>query len=632
MKISATGSEYRISKYFADDRNIKSNLKVDNNPSYSTDGLNALGVYNMQSISFKSSQKKDKTFRLNYSIDELEKRISPEAFTEYRMLDINSVQYRNLQRGDKEALKHLVKAALILDSVYLRQDNIHNLEFERYLQKESAKGNPKAMLTKELFDAQKGIIGKTVEGESVVLAKGVESKPGRGFYPEDLTVEEFHRIITDMLNDGEEDEVRKILNQRTMVLRDGDKLKAVDYTEFFKKQFSAAAEELEKACYSTTDNDFALYLRYQADALLNNDPELDCMADMKWAKLQNTPLEFTLGRESYDDAMTPSISKNKKLTELLKKHGITPYAKDSIGVRVGIVNNEGTDYVLKTKERLSLMAENMPYKDEYEQTISSDSADKQTMVDADIVAMTGQFGRYRGAISLASNLPNNDKPAVQKGGGKRNVYHIQCRNSKYTDNINKVLDALVIKPQQRYFDVDALHDFTILHENVHSLGPKKGLESLGVYKNTLEELKADMGALVMLDLLTKNGFYSTLKEKQVITSYLTAYVLKGPDFSNAHRARNILQHNYFIQHGAVEVTKDGKMKIDYDKVVECAREMLENAVRIQLDKNPLKAEKYINDNAVWSSELEKLAQNLKAADKRLNSYVTMPLADKLVHQ
>lgn len=632
MKISATGSGFRNSNYFFADRNIKSNIKVNNNFSYSTGGLDAFGLYNMQRISFKSAQKTDKTFKLNYSIDELEKRISPEAFTEYRMLDINSFQYKNLEKGDKEALKHLVKAAQILDSVYLRQDNIHNLEFEKFLQKECSKGNPKAMLTKELFEAQKGIIGKSVDGKSVVLAQGIESKPGKGFYPEDLTVDEFHRIITNMLNVGEEDEVRKILNQRTMVLRDGNKLKAVDYTEYFKKQFSAAAEELEKACYCTTNDDFAIYLKYQADALLNNDPELDSMADMKWAKLQDTPLEFTLGRESYDDSMTPTISENKKLTELLKKHCITPYAKDSIGVRVGIVNKEGTDYVLKTKESLSLMADNMPYNDEYEQAISSESSDKQTMVDVDIVAMTGQFGRFRGAISLASNLPNNDKLSVQKGGGKRNVYHIQCRNAKYSDNIDKVLEALVIKPQQKYFDVEALHDFTILHENVHSLGPKNGLESLGGFKNTIEEHKADMGALVMLDLLTKNGLYTPFQQKQIITSYLTAYVMKGPDFSSAHRARNILQHNYFIKHGAIEVTKDGKMKIDFDKVVECSREMLENAVRIQLDRNPLKAETYINDNAVWSNELDKLAQNLKAADKRLNSYVTMPLADKLVHE
>ena len=111
---------------------------------------------------------------------------------------------------------------------------------------------------------------------------------------------------------------------------------------------------------------------------------------------------------------------------MLKKLGITPYAKDNIGVRVGIVNKEGTEYLLKIKDYMPLMADNMPFKEEYEQNITQND-NKQTMVDVEMVDMTGQLGAYRGAISLASNLPNNDKLSVISGGGKRNVYHIQMR-------------------------------------------------------------------------------------------------------------------------------------------------------------------------------------------------------------
>ena len=435
-----------------------------------------------------------------------------------------------------------------------------------------------------------------------------------------------------MLKDGEIEEVQKILNQRTIVERDGKKLKATDYTDYFKDEFSEAANELELAAMTSTNDDFNRYLILQANALMMNNPYMDALADKKWAKLQNTPLEFTIGRESYDDRLTPTISKDKELCKLLEKFEITPYAKDNIGVRVGIVNKEGTDYILKIKQFMPYLAAKMPYNNEYEQTISKITDNKQTMVDADIVAMTGQFGAYRGAISIASNLPNNDKLSVQTGGGKRNVYHIQMRNSKYADNKDNMLNALLNKTQHKYFDTKALHDFTILHENVHSLGPKDGLEALGVYKNTIEEHKADMGAIVMLDELTKKGFYSPLKEKQVITSYLTAYVLKGPDFENAHRARNILQHNYFIKNGAVDVSKDGKMTINFDKVVDCAHEMLEKAVKIQLDKDAKKAEQYIKENAVWSKELDKMAENLRSVDKKLNSYVTMPLAEELLSE
>lgn len=630
MKISAINSVYNNRFAKADYQNNKNTATVTSN-SINSDSLDAIAAYNMHKISFKSLKKTNNKFELNYSTKELKRRLEPKAFTEFRMLDVNAPQYQQLQDGDKEALKHLVKASKIMDSVYLRLDNVHNIPFSKYLEKEIENGNENAKLTKRLFDAQKGIIGKTVDGKQVILAKNIELKSGKGFYPEDLEEKEFHQIITNMLNNGEKEEVRKILNQRSVVLRDGNKLKAVDYTDYFKEEFVNAANEIELAAYTSTNQDFSKYLLLQANALRMDNPYLDSLADKKWATLQDTPLEFTIGRESYDDRMTPSIAKNKELSMLLKKNGITPYAKDTIGVRVGIVNKAGTDYILKIKDLMPELADNMPFNDEYVQTISKNTDNKQTMVDADIVSMTGQFGAYRGAISIASNLPNNDKLAIQTGGGKRNVYHIQMRNSKYSDNLDNILNALLDKSQQKYFDVNALHDFTILHENVHSLGPKDGLEALGVYKNTIEEHKADMGALVMLDVLTKKGFYTPLKRKQIITSYLVAYVLKGPDLENAHRARNILQHNYFIKNGAINVNKDGIMKIDYDKVIDCAHEMLENSVRLQLDKNSQKAADYIKTNAVWSKELDRMAENLKEVDKKLNSYINAPLANELIN-
>ena len=58
---------------------------------------------------------------------------------------------------------------------------------------------------------------------------------------------------------------------------------------------------------------------------------LDAAADIKWATLQDTPLEFTITRENYDDNMSVTIFKNKELLTLLKEHGIIPVSKDFLG-------------------------------------------------------------------------------------------------------------------------------------------------------------------------------------------------------------------------------------------------------------------------------------------------------------
>jgi hypothetical protein len=123
--------------------------------------------------------------------------------------------------------------------------------------------------------------------------------------------------------------------------------------------------------------------------------------------------------------MTETIFDNDKLLKLLANHGITPIAKDFIGARVGIVNKEGTDFILSSKDLLPELAKLMPLTDEYEQVINKDN--KQTMVDVDLVTVTGNVGEYRGKITLAENLPNSDKLSLKIGGGRRNAYHRQMR-------------------------------------------------------------------------------------------------------------------------------------------------------------------------------------------------------------
>ena len=602
---------------------ITENSKQNENYSnYLTKSNSPIGFY-MPFMGKTSTQK----FELAYQEEELKNRVQDGVFTPYVLLDSKSDAYKKLAPGDKMALKHLIKASMIMDTVYKRQDNIHNLEFEKYLTKEIKSGNRQAVLTKKLYDGQKGICGRTVQGAPVSLAKNITETIGKGFYPEDLTVDEFHNILTKMINDDEIDEVKNILNQHSMVFRSGDKLKAVDYTEYFQKEFKQIAKELDLAAETVSDDDFSTFLSLQARALRNNNPLFDCAADKKWATLQDSQLEFTVGRECYDDRMTPTVTQNPELKALLDKHNIVPYAKDSLGIRVGIVDKEGTDYLLKVKEFLPFMASKMPFNKMYKQNVSTKS--DLTMVDIDVVHMSGRFGAYRGGISLASILPNSDKLSAQTGGGHRAVYHKQMRQAKYSDNMDKKLDVLLVEEQRKYFNEKALHDFTILHENVHSLGPKEGLERLGVYKNIIEEHKADMGALVMLDELRQKGFYSMQQEKEFITSYITAYVLKGANFSDAHAHRNMLQYNYFIKNNAIEICDDGKMKIDYKNVIKCAHSMLRNAIKIQLSQDAQTAKNYIDEYAVWTEDLAGLAEKLNSVDRRLNSFVVTPM-EKIV--
>ena len=571
-------------------------------------------------------------FELNLSMEELEKRTNKDYLITKKMLKCDAPEYFELADGDKETLKHLVKAAYILEKISMQIDCHHNLEFKEFLENEITKGNEQAKLTKILFDAQKGMNAIDTMSNKINLAKGIKELPGKGVYPENLSKEEFHKILTGMVNDGKIEEVKKILTQRSIVERNGDELIGIDYIDKFKEDFSKMADEIDKAAETSTNADFTEYLKLQAKALRTADPMLDAYADKKWATLQDTPLEFTITRENYEDEMTGTIVENKELAALLETHGIKPIPKDFLGGRVGIVNKKGTDALMAIKKYLPTLAKNMPYADEYEQNINPDSDTKQTMVDVDLVAVTGDVGAYRGGITLAENLPNDDKLSLTIGGGRRNVYHRQIRFISDMKKLQERLDEILDKNQHKYYHDEADHWFTIGHENAHSLGPKKACETLGKYRNIIEENKADMGSLAFVDLLTELGMYTEEQRKQIIVTTVADNFLKSkPTLSQAHRVRTVMQNKYFAERGAYDIV-DGKIHVNIDKVVPIAKEMLAEIVRIQIEGDFDKAEKYVLDNFVWTDNMELIAQKLQKVNKTLNGRTESELAEKLLKE
>ena len=561
---------------------------------------------------------------------ELEKRTSKEFINTKVLLKPDAPEYLALADGDKQALKHLVKAGAILENVHYQIDDHHNLPFKKFLEEEIKKGNQQAVLTKILFDAQKGINAIDRLSNKIHLAKGITNKPGIGVYPEDLTKEEFHKILIKMINEKKIEEVKKILNQRSIVVRDGEYLKAIDYVDYFKEDFGKMADEFEKAAKVSTNKDFNEYLELQAKALRTADPMLDAYADKKWAELQDTPLELTLTRENYEDELTGTFNENEELKKLLKENDINPIPKDCLGLRVGIINKKGTEDLVSIKKYLPLLAKNMPFNNEYEQNISEDKESKQTMVDVDLIMLAGDCGTYRAGITLAENLPNDDKLSLTIGGGRRNVYHRQIRFISDPAKLQELLDEILDKEQHKYYDREAAHLFVIGHENTHSLGPKKPNDKLGKYSHIIEENKADMGGLAFLDLLTKEGYYTEEQKTQIIVTVVVDTFLKvKPKLSQAHRVRTVMQNYYLFKRGAYEI-KDGKIHVNIDKVVPGANEMLSEIVRVQIDDDITKGEKYVMDNFVWTDEMQLIGEKLQKISKELNGRLENELADKLL--
>ena len=548
-------------------------------------------------------------FKLKYSIAELKEKVN-EQMRKIELIDENNPAYTALSDGDKKALKYLADAAKIMNNVALEMDNPHNLAQKKALE-EAAPTNEQATLTLKLFNSLNGVAGfNGIDKEPVELFEDIKMQKGCNFYPAGLTAEELAQIISAMLDAGHENEVRKILSARTMVRRNGDFLKAIDFTEYFAKEFSEIANLLECAAHFADDDLFKDFLGWQAQALLQNNEEMDILADKHWARMQDSPLEFTISRENYEDKLTPTIFDNAELTNRLAKLNIAPVPKDMLGVRVGIVNKEGTTLLLKFKDEMTKLAGLMPKADSYTQNIGGNSGLKQTMVDVDLTMLSGDYAMCRGGITLAQNLPNNDKPSLKHGGGRRNVYHRQVRQSGDKEKTAQILNGLVDSELHQYYDEEADHLFTIGHENGHSLGPDSSYQTaLGVYQHIIEEHKANLISASMMPEYVKAGIISEEMLKSIYATWIIRrhFMVAFPEDREAHRVADLIEYNYLHDHGAFYFDKDKKLHIDFEKMKEVCRNLLADTIKVQLSKSPETARKFIDKWSAWGQMQQYIA-------------------------
>lgn len=319
--------------------------------------------------------------------------------------------------------------------------------------------------------------------------------------------------------------------------------------------------------------------------------------------MQESPLEFTISRENYEDKLTPTLFDNKKLSKRLSELSIAPVPKDMLGIRVGIVNQQGTALLLKFKDEMLKLANLMPKADCYTQNVGGNSGLKQTMVDVDLIMLSGDYAMCRGGITLAQNLPNNDKPSLKHGGGRRNVYHRQIRQSGDKEKTAQLLNGLVAPELHKYYEEEADHLFTIGHENGHSLGPDSSYQTaLGLYQHIIEEHKANLISASMMPEYVKVGIISAEQLKKIYTTWvvkrhlMTAYPASG----EAHRVADLIEYNYLTAHKAIYFDENKLLHINFEQMPIVCRQMLEDIIDVQLSKSPDYAKNYVEKWNNWN--------------------------------
>ena len=369
-----------------------------------------------------------------------------------------------------------------------------------------------------------------------IFIPGYDAKPaGAGFYPTDMTKEEFEAW----------DNPDKT-SQYTLIRRgESGRLESIWYHEAYDEQIIKAVDLLKRASELAGDPEFANYLKLRAKALLTDDYYY---SDMAWMDVRNNNVDFVVGPiENYTDGL----------------FGYKAAHESFILIKDLAWTKQLTRYVALLPE----LQTKLPVEDKYKQ--------EKPGSDADLAAYDVIF--YGGDCNMASktiaiNLPNDERVQLQKGTRK-----LQLKNAmkaKFDKIVVPISEVLVTPEARKNVKFDAFFANVMFHEVAHGLGIKNTLDGNGTVRHALkeqysaiEEAKADILGLFLVTKLSEMGEYTNTTLEENYTTFM-AGIFRSVRFgaASAHGKANMIEFNYLANEGAFTRDENGLYNIDFPKM------------------------------------------------------------------
>jgi hypothetical protein len=459
-----------------------------------------------------------------------------------------------LSPADRKVLDKLTAAAKLMDEIFLRQAWTGNPA----LRKEIAgwKGAD-AEAARQYFTIMFGPWDRLAERQPFLGDR--PHPPGAGYYPEDITKEEFEGWLAKYPEDKE-----KFTSTFTVIHRQGGKLVAVPYSKEYAEWLKPAAQLLREAAKETDNASLRKFLELRADAFLNDDYY---QSDFAWMDL-DAPVEVTIGPyETYED----ELFGYKAAFEAFVTVNLP---KESAALAL-------------YKERLPWLERNLPIPDE-QKNLSRGTESPIRVVDT----YFSSGDTRAGVQTIAFNLPNDER--VREAKGSKKVLLRNTMRAKYDQILIPIAQQVLASDQVGDVSFDAYFNEVLHHELSHGLGP--GIITVNGRKtevrlelkeqfSTLEEAKADvMGVYNILALMEKGDMPATLR-KSLEPTYV-AGLFRSARFGvdEAHGQGVVAQFNYLTEKGALQVDGSGsavRYRAVSEKFPGAIRDLLHDMLTLQ---------------------------------------------------
>jgi len=463
-----------------------------------------------------------------------------------------------LTQADKAFLRPLVDAARVIDDLFWQQASPLGLELWAQVAEARQPLNPYDEQLARMRDIHAGPYDRLDHMKPFL---DVPPKPEGGtFYPADLTKQELEAWIA-----AHPDDKAAFQSPYTVIVREGEALKAVPYSKAYHDSLATLAMLLRKAAEKADSPSLKAFLLARAASCETNDW---ASSDAAWVDVQGSRFEVTVGPyEVYEDAL--------------------------MGYKAAF-----EIFITMTDPELSEgLATVVAYLDELEAALPLDDKHRgyQRASASPIfaVALLASAGDTRAGVqTIAFNLPNDEDVREKKGSKKvllRNVI-----DAKFERLLTPIAQAVLADDQLPLLRREDFFWHTLLHEIGHGMGPGKIKLADGTpttvslaLKETyphIEEAKADTLGLLNSLYLTEKGYFKEPDRAQTTLATGLAGFFRSVRFGvhEAHGKANMVIYSFLKEQGAyVHDAATGRFSVVFDKAPGALRALAAEILRIQ---------------------------------------------------
>ena len=192
-----------------------------------------------------------------------------------------------------------------------------------------------------------------------------------------------------------------------------------------------------------------------------------------------------------------------------------------------------------------------------------------------------------GVKTAAYNLPNDERVVHEKGSKKVMLRMCRKRNSK--PRLSRLRNMVLAPAAQSSLQFDSFFTHILAHEMSHGIGPHQitvngkattPRQELKDLYSAIEEAKADVLGLYMLQFLTDKGYVKQMRKSLYTTFLASSFRTLRFGLLEAHGKGMAVQFNYLTDKGAF-VYRNGVWELDATKIKGAVRDLAHDLLTIE---------------------------------------------------